>query len=61
MTPLEELAARLPQELRVRPEDMPPGLAEGFEYLAHLTDLQNGGVPAGELPSIEEWRQARAH
>jgi hypothetical protein len=57
MTPLEELY-ELPEELRVRAEDIPPDLAEDIAYLLDCNAMLDMGQ---SVPTIQEWRLARAH
>ena len=59
MTSLEDLAASLPEELRVTPGKVTPEIAEAARYLADCNAMLDAGTPAGELPSVQEWRHDR--
>ena len=50
---IEELYASLPEELRIRPGDVPPEIREAFTYLSECDALRDAGRP---VPTIEEWR-----
>lgn len=51
---LEELRRSLPEELRVT--ELPPAIAEAFEYLVDRAAATDAGIPESQIPTVAEWR-----
>jgi hypothetical protein len=53
---IRELCDALPKELRVKPDQMPPEVAEAIEYMADCNAMRDAGIPESDIPAVEMWR-----